>query len=78
MFDQIINFFEWIVDTVTTLFNFFGSVVSGLFNIIKSLPMVVSMLTGVIGYLPSTIAAFATITITISIVYLIVGRDTGG
>ena len=78
MFDHIANFFSWIIDTVSTVFEFFGSVVTGLFNIIKSIPSVITMLTGSIGYLPSTIAAFATITLTISIVYLIVGRDTGG
>lgn len=78
MLDSITNFFEWIYQTVSTVFDFVGSVIAGLFNIVKSLPMVVTMLTSSIGYLPSTIAAFATLTITISIVYLLVGRETGG
>lgn len=78
MLETIQNFFDWIVNIVTTVFNFFGSVVSGLWNIAKSIPLVIDMLTSSIGYLPSTIAAFALITITISVVYLLVGRNTGG
>lgn len=78
MLETLSNFFSWIIDTVSTLFDFLMSIISGLFNIIKSIPLVVTMLTGSIGYLPSTLAAFATITITISVVYLIVGRQTGG
>lgn len=78
MLETLSNFFNWVVEIVGTLFDFLMSIISGLYNIIKSIPLVVTMLTGSIGYLPSTLAAFATITITISVVYLIVGRQTGG
>ena len=78
MLDFLQNAFSWIIETASTVFSFFEGVVSGLFNIIKSIPMVITMFTSSIGYLPSTIAAFAAITVTISVVYLIVGRDTGG
>ena len=78
MLDTLVNFFEWITGVVESLFNFISSVVTGLFNIVKSFPVVISLLTSSIGFLPSTLVAFASITITISIVYLLVGRDTGG
>lgn len=78
MLETLSNFFNWVVEIVGTLFDFLMSIISGLYNIIKSIPLMVTMLTGSIGYLPSTLAAFATITITISVVYLIVGRQTGG
>lgn len=78
MLETLTNFFDWLVGIVTTLFDFLGSIIAGLINIVTSIPLVIDMLTKSIGYLPSTIAAFATITITISVVYLIVGRNTGG
>ena len=78
MLDTLVNFFEWFTGGVESLFSFISSVVTGLFNIIKSLPVVLELLTSSIGFLPSTLVAFATITITISIVYLLVGRETGG
>lgn len=78
MLETISNFFNWFVDLFQTIADFIVNTILGLGNIIKSIPMVISMLTQSIGYLPSTIAAFATITITISVVYLLVGRETGG
>lgn len=78
MLDTIVNGFNWIMDLLQTIADFIVNTIMGLGNIIKSIPMVISMLTQSIGYLPTTIAAFATITITISVVYLLVGRQTGG
>lgn len=78
MLDTIVNGFNWIMDLLQTIADFIVNTILGLDNIIKSIPMVISMITESIGYLPSTIAAFATITITISVVYLLVGRQTGG
>lgn len=78
MLDTLVNGFNWIMDLLQTIADFIVNTIMGLGNIIKSIPMVISMLTQSIGYLPTTIAAFATITITISVVYLLVGRQTGG
>lgn len=78
MLETIVNGFNWIMDLLQTIADFIVNIVMGLGNIIKSIPIVINMLTQSIGYLPSTIAAFATITITISVVYLLVGRQTGG
>lgn len=78
MLDSLVNGFNWIMDLLQTIADFIVNTILGLGNIIKSIPMVISMLTDSIGYLPDTIAAFATITITISVVYLLVGRQTGG
>ena len=78
MLDTLVNGFNWIIDLLQTIADFIVNMIFGLGNIIKSIPMVITMLTQSIGYLPTTIAAFATITITISVVYLLVGRQTGG
>lgn len=78
MLDSLTNFFDWLYSFLGNIGNFLISIIDGLLNIIKSLPVVMNMISSSIGYLPSTLAAFATLTITISIVYLLVGRDTGG
>lgn len=78
MLDTISNAFEWIVDLFRTLADFVVNIIMGLANIVTSIPMVVDMLSKSITYLPATVAAFASLTITISIVYLLVGRNTGG
>ena len=78
MLETIVNGFNWIMDLLQTIADFIVNTIMGLGNIIKSIPMVTNMFTQSIGYLPSTIAAFATIAITISVVYLLVGRQTGG
>lgn len=70
-FQKISNFFDTIID-------FLSSLVGGFINLFKTLPLVKSFASSAISSLPSFLLAFATITILISIVYLIVGRQTGG
>ena len=78
MLQTLANFFQWFWDILTSIYNLVGSLVKGLLNLIKALPSIISTATNAIGYLPSVLIVFATLTITISVVYLIVGRDTGG
>lgn len=78
MLDSIINGFNWFVDTFQSIWNFITSLFSGLVSMLQMIPQVVSMVTGTIGYLPSVLAVFATLTITVSVLYLILGRNSGG
>ena len=78
MLDSIINGFNWLVDTFQSIWNFITSLFSGLVSMLQMIPQVVSMVTGTIGYLPSVLAVFATLTITVSVLYLILGRNSGG
>lgn len=66
-FNSVLEFFRTILDLVTYL-------VTGLAQLFVMIPSAFSMLTYSIGYLPSVLLAFAAVAITISIVYLIVGR----
>lgn len=64
---SIMDFFGTILDMVKYL-------VTGLVQLFALIPQAFAMLTYSIGFLPSVLLAFAAVAITISIVYLIVGR----
>lgn len=69
------------VDALKSVLDFFGTIldfveylVSGLVQLIAMFPSAFAMLTYSIGYLPSVLLAFAAVAITLSIVFLILGR----
>ena len=64
---SIMDFFGTILDMVKYL-------VTGLVQLFLLIPQAFSMLTYSIGFLPSVLLAFAAVAITLSIIYLIVGR----
>ena len=64
---SIMDFFGTILDMVKYL-------VSGLVQLFLLIPQAFAMLTYSIGFLPSVLLAFAAVAITLSIIYLIVGR----
>ena len=70
-FDKVSDFFNTVID-------FISSIVGGFINLFKTLPLVKSFAASSISSLPSFLLAFASITVVISIIYLIVGRQTGG
>lgn len=72
------KFFTWIVDTITSLVEFLWTIVKGIIQLISLLPTAVNLLTNSIGILPSILVGFATATITISVIFVMVGRSTGG
>lgn len=64
---SIMDFFGTILDMVKYL-------VTGLVQLFVLIPQAFAMLTYSIGFLPSVLLAFAAVAITLSIIYLIVGR----
>jgi hypothetical protein len=64
---SILGFFE-------TLLDFVGFLIEGLAELLLMIPSAFTMLTYSIGFLPSVLLAFASVAITISIVFLIVNR----
>lgn len=64
---SILGFFE-------TLLDFVGFLLEGLAELLLMIPSAFTMLTYSIGFLPSVLLAFASIAITISIVFLIINR----
>lgn len=70
-------FFGSIWDIIQSVLEFFKSLVSGLFTLLKLIPQLIATTTSAIGYLPSVIIVFATLTIAISVIFIVVGRETG-
>lgn len=64
---SILGFFE-------TLLDFVGFLIQGLAQLFLMIPSSFVMLTYSIGFLPTVLLAFASIAITISIVFLIINR----
>lgn len=64
---SILGFFE-------TLLDFVGFLIKGLAELLLMIPSAFTMLTYSIGFLPSVLLAFASVAITISIVFLIINR----
>lgn len=64
---SILGFFE-------TLLDFVGFLIEGLAELLLMIPSSFTMLTYSIGFLPSVLLAFASVAITISIVFLIINR----
>lgn len=77
-----LSFLDWLgecVESVSSVFvglvSFVNNVFQGLWDFIKLLPSVVTMLIASIGGLPESIALFATLSITIAVVLMVLGRN---
>lgn len=78
MLDSVLNFFEWFKDIFLSLFALIESAIKGIADLFQALPSVITYLTSSVGYLPPTLVVFAILTITVSVVYLLANRETGG
>ena len=70
----MIEFFKSILNAIATLFDMVSYLVTGLVQLFAMIPSGFALLTYSIGFLPTVLLAFASVAITISIVYLIIGR----
>lgn len=76
MLDWLVNFFSSIGDTIISLINLLVSFIKGIFDLFAILPTIVTLLVDSIGFLPSVVSLFALLSISISIFYLVAGRNT--
>lgn len=70
----MIEFFKSILNAITTVFDMLSYLVTGLFQLFAMIPTGFKMITYSIGFLPTVLLAFASVAITLSIIYLIIGR----
>lgn len=75
LFEWLSIFFQSLVDMVVSIGQLIGNLVGGLFDFLKVLPNVITMLSSSIANLPDIVLPFATISITVSVVLLIIGRS---
>lgn len=76
IFRYIADFLSSIWGALQSLFSFVLSTIKGLLAVFMMLPKFITYVTSSIGFLPSLLAVFATATVAIAIVYLVIGRNT--
>lgn len=73
----IINGFSWFINTIKMIFEMIMSTFETIAMVFRYLITIVDIAFDVIATFPSWIKAFAVITISISIAYIIIGRNAG-
>lgn len=68
------EFLRSILDTFISLFAFLGNIISGTLQLLRLIPQSLNFLTYSLSSLPAVVAVIATALISVSVVYLIVGR----
>ena len=76
--DAILDFFNWFSEVITSVFDWFSDFLDNLMNLFVYLGHVVTMTGSIIIALPTWLQVFGTITVTVSIIYVILGRSSGG
>lgn len=76
--NYIVKWIDELSGILGGLLQFLVSLVKGLLNLIQSLPSYLSQLTTCIGYLPEVLVTWFGIGITVTVIFLILGRRQGG
>ena len=77
MLEGIFGFFEWLATLLQIVIDFIVNLIENLIAFFQLVPSVLVFVGSAISYLPSSIMIFATVGITVSVMYLILGRDDG-
>ncbi len=75
---EILNFFDWFTDVVKSVFDYFTDFLDNLMNLFEYLGQAVELTGSLIAAFPPWLQIFGTITITVSVIYIILGRSSGG
>lgn len=73
----VVNGFKWIINFFKTIFGIISTIFETITTAFRYLVTIVQLAIGTVATLPTWLKAFALITISISIVYFIIGRETG-
>lgn len=71
----IIGAIRWIIVIFTSLVQILVKLLESVIALILLIPRTAAILTTSIGYLPTIIATFAILSVSISVIYLVVGRS---
>lgn len=75
MFSWIGDLFLSLIDTVVSIFSFLGNMIQSIFRLLANLPKMVSLLSTAIGFVPVQYMSFLTITISVAVMFFIVGKE---
>lgn len=70
----IISFFTDIAEIISSVIDFLINLVKSLIEFITMIPTMVKFVTESIAYLPGALLVFASMSITISVIFLMIGR----
>lgn len=73
----IINGFKWLINFFKTIFGLVNTIINTIISVFTYLITIVRLAFNTLYTLPGWVLAFGVITISISIIYFIMGRDTG-
>lgn len=73
----LFDFVDWLTLILTSLWNFFVNIIDNTILLVKYLGVAANACYTLVSTLPSWLQAFALITIAISIIYMILGRNSG-
>lgn len=68
------NFFNSLLSFLETLGHMVYSYITSFFDLLASIPRMIEFLFGAFAYLPAFVAPYAFIIVSLSVVYLIIGR----
>lgn len=74
----IVDFIKELSGIIGGLLQFLLSLVKGLLNLIQALPSYLNQLTTCVGYLPEVLITWFGIGITVTVIFLVLGRRDGG
>lgn len=70
----MIDFFQKVIQFFTSLGSFLWNIILGLKYLVTVIPKSLVMLTYSVGFMPTILVAFALALISVSVVYLVIGR----
>lgn len=73
----ILNIFKTLFDTIVNLFNMLMNVFKLLGMMLSYIGTIITLALNQISTLPTWLQAFAVITLAISVIYIIIGRNAG-
>lgn len=74
----ITNFIDWIKNIIDTVVDFFTGFIENLVLLFKYIGIAANMAYDLIAGLPDWLQVFGTVTIVVSVIFMILGRETGG
>lgn len=76
--DFLMDFVDWITGMIETGWGFVTSLIDNLTQLFKYIGIAASTGYNLVASLPPWLQAFGTVTVLVSVLFMIVGRSTGG
>lgn len=75
--NYIISFFDWITNVIMSIWDFFVNFLESMILLFQYLGVALSNAFNLVTALPSWLLPFGTVTVTVSVLYVVLGRQAG-